>query len=235
MLLLLKQVLLPLLFVFSLRSPAPAQTAPPAVLSGTAGQRAITGLLFGKPAGRASQPAASATLPFRRDAAITRQAEALTVRQVKLTNATAGEQLGQLFASKDVLAAWGEAMQAYGLTLTNVADALTANWLVLYLCANEITAPPAAAQVAGLRRQLRRVCALPSLANRLKTSTQRQQLADYLHLQSLLLNQAQSGAETAQDTAASATLARRARQVARQNMGFDPTTVRLTTNGLVRK
>jgi hypothetical protein len=106
---------------------------------------------------------------------------------------------------------------------------------VLYLCANEITAPPAAAQVAGLRRQLRRVCALPSLANRLKTSAQRQQLADYLHLQSLLLNQAQSGAETAQDTAASATLARRARQVALQNMGFDPTTVRLTTNGLVRK
>ena len=233
----LQKTVWPLLLALGLGAPAAAQDAPPAVATG-AGQRAISDLLFGPTAsaqGPRAAPATSATLPFRRDAAITRRAEALTVRQVKLTNEAAGEQLGQLFASKDVLAAWGQAMQAYGLSLNNVADALTANWLVLYLCANELTAPPTAAQVAGLRRQLRRVCTLPSLAGRLRTSAQRQQLADYLHLQSLLLNQAQSGAETTQDAAASATLAQRARQVARQNMGFDPTTVQLTASGLVRK
>lgn len=217
-------------------TPTLAQTgarpaAPPAVLGGGAGQPAVAAAMF-NPAG---PQAASATLPFRRDPAVRRQAEALTVQQVRATNDAAADQLALLFAGRDVLAAWGEAMQAYGLTLDNVADALTANWLVLYLSANQLPDPPPAAQVAALRRQVRRVCALPALAGRLKTAAQRQQLADYLHLQSLLLNQAQTQAEQAHDAAASQALAERARQVARQNMGFDPTTVRLTAKGLVRK
>ena len=211
-------------------APALAPAGGPTVLSGYAGQQALAEVLF-----HPSAAAASATLPFRRDTALTHQAEALTVRQVAGTSAPAGEQLARLFASQDVLATWGTALRQFGLGLDNVADALTANWLVLYLSANQLAAPPTAAQVAGLRRQLRRVCALPGIGGRLQTSTQRQQLADYLHLQSLLLNEAQSGAEASHDAAARAALAQRARQVAQQNMGFDPTTVRLTATGLVKK
>lgn len=230
MLLLLKKAALLLLPALLLAAPAAAQATGPAVLGNYAGQRALSEVLF-----HPARAAASATLPFQRDTALTRQAEALTVRQVAGTSAPAGKQLARLFASKDVLAAWGEALQAYGLELNNVADALTANWLVLYLSANQLATPPSAAQVAGLRRQLRRVCALPGIGGRLQTSAQRQQLADYLHLQSLLLNEAQSGAEASHDATARAALAQRARQVAQHNMGFDPTTVRLTAGGLVRK
>lgn len=214
-----------------LAAPGRAQQAPPTVVEGSAMQQAIAKVLF--EAG--SRAPAGATLPFRRDPAIRRQAEAQTVRQVSATNEAAGAQLSQLFASRDVLAAWGEAMQAYNLRLDNVADALTANWLVLYLSANQLADPPPAAQVAALGRQVRRVCALPGLADKLKTSAQRQLLADYLHLQSLLLNQAQTTAETTHDATASATLAERARQIAQHNMSFDPTTVVLTPRGLVRK
>ena len=223
---------LPLLLAVFAVAPTLAQTtsAPPTVLGG-AGGALVAAAVFG-PAGAKT---AGTTLPFRRDPAITRQAEALTVQQVRATNEAAAEQLAQLFASREVLAAWGEALQQFSLGLDNVADALTANWLVLYLCANQQDAPASAAQVAGLRRQLRRVCALPGIGGKLKTSAQRQQLADYLHLQSLLLNQTQSGNEQSHDAQASATLAQRARQIARQNMGFDPTTVRLTDKGLVRK
>lgn len=237
------QKMLPLLLLaLAIAVPAAAQSGPPLMWNGRASQRAITDLLFNNPSGHAGQgaragraPATSATLPFRRDPAIARQAETMTVQQVRATNAPAAEQLAQLFASKNVLAAWGQAMQPYHLSLNNVADALTANWLVLYLVANELAAPPTTAQVAGLGRQLRRVCALPGIGGKLHTSAQRQQLADYLHLQSLLLNEAQSGAEQTHDSATSAALAQQAREVAKHNMGFDPTTVKLTNNGLVKK
>ncbi|MGI4875584.1 MAG: hypothetical protein ACRYFX_30890 [Janthinobacterium lividum] len=210
---------------------------PPVLWPGYLSQPALQQVLAppkGTPKPTPGQPTA-ATLPFRRDPAITRRVEAGIVAGQGGSATPAGAALSQTFASQDVLVPWGEALTSFNLQLNTVADALTANWLVLYLAANEIAAPPTAAQVAGLRRQALRLCAAPSMAALLTTSTRRQEMADYLHLQAFLTNNTQSSAEQTHDAAASAALAQQARAAALQNLGFDPTTVVLTAKGLVKK
>ena len=224
---------------------------PPVMWEGYAGQRAMTDMLFenttgrivaGNKGGTATRPArpsaattTTASLPFRRDPAITRKVEQATVDKVKAGNPAAGEQMAKVMAEHDLLAAWGTALQQYHLELNNVADAMTANWLVVYLAANQIAGQPSPTQVAGLRRQLGRLCAQPNMQTLLATDAKRQELADYLHLQALLINEAQSTSEKTHDAASSAALAQQARATGQQNMGFDPTTVRLTAQGFVKK
>ena len=223
---------------------------PPVLWAGYAGQPATANLLFETSAGRvaagakgaaarpahpAALPAVPVSLPFRRDPAIMRQVQEATVNKVKASNPAAAEQLAQVMAQHDLLAAWGEALQQFHLELNNVADAMTANWLVVYLAANQLPDQPSAAQVAGLRRQVGRLCATPGMQGLLATDAKRQELADYLHLQALLINEAQSTAEKNHDAASSVALAQQARATGQQNMGFDPTTVRLTTQGFVKK
>jgi hypothetical protein len=177
-------------------------------------------------------PASTATLTFRRDAAVTRQVQAEMVRTVSRTAPEAGQTLAQTFATGDPIATAAPFFRRYGLDTANVVDAVTIYHLAMWGVANNQEAQMTPVQARGARAHVERAVDWDGMG--LTTAAARQRFADTLIYQGLLMDAAIEQAQKSGDQAMQRTLSDAAHGQM-LGLGLDMRRLSITGDGFVAR
>lgn len=149
-----------------------------------------------------------------------------TMRRIDPQNAPS---LERDLASKDVLGVVAQKMASVGLKSNAVADAMAVYLVVAWKGARGSNDEGTRAQYLGVREQMAQAMAgVPALSS--ATNAKKQELADSLLLQALLVDSYVSGAKI--NPASISKVKAGVAQGARNTFGFDLTALRLTDHGL---
>jgi hypothetical protein len=182
-----------------------------------------------RPAAPAASPPLPASSPFSyvRNPAITRKVERDFAAAFGAAMPGGDVQLAQAFSQTDWMGEYAKAMQPYGLRADDLADAITAYWMVSWgVVQGDQDYIPSRTQVQAVRAQV--VQALPALAA--ATPAQRQEFAETLILQALFYDALGRAAMQQADPSMSQMVRQLVRQTAGM-MGVDLAAVRLTDQG----
>lgn len=131
--------------------------------------------------------------------------------------------------SSDPVAQMGPELAKYGLRVDNLADAYTVYWVEAWQASHSLSEEGSRAQAQAVRAQAARaLLATPKVAS--ATDAQKQELADALLVQALLIGAAKNQAQG--DTAKLRAVARAVRQGAKAS-GLDLDAMTLTEGGFV--
>jgi len=164
------------------------------------------------------------------DPAIRRGVQQQLIADVSRQHAAAGEELAQVFARHDLIAMMDQAVASMGLRSGNVIDAVTIYRLALWGAAKGLTVPQPQLSVAGLRAQTQASFDLAGAG--LDNAQKRQQFAETLLYQAVLMDLASEQAHKSGDQAAIRALTQGARQALIAS-GIDPDHMDLTGQGFV--
>ena len=164
---------------------------------------------------------------FRPSKARTKSNLASFVANARKQNPAAADELQRLFASSDVIAGVGQAMQTVRLDPANVADAYALWWISVWLAANERVDTPNQQTFTAVQQQAR---ATFSNAKGMTdfSDGDRQQFAETLMIQSMIINSALERAKS--DPAMMAQISQQAGEGA-QSAGLDLSSMTLTDDG----
>lgn len=184
-----------------------------------------------EPAARSSDAPAADGLTFVSSAE--RRAQNLTkfVARTRARSPAQAAPLQQMLSSPDIIGQIGEAVAPLGLLANNVADAYALYWISAWNGANGIETPPDHVQIQAVRRQAAAaLSARPDITG--ADNAFKQEMAEGLLLQSLLIDQTIAGAKA--DPATLAQVATAIRQGASAT-GLELDRMDLTANGFVSR
>lgn len=169
---------------------------------------------------------------YRVDPAIRRKVESRIVQAVSRSDADAGRRLAEAFGRRDFVRLFDQAMGGFGLRSGDAVDALTAYWLASWGAANNYQRQPSRTQVQAVRNQVRSGFDLARAG--LTTSHSRQEFAETLIYQTILLDTAM---EQAQKSGNRANIRRLGDEAQRQMRlaGLNMRQLRLTDQGFVAR
>jgi hypothetical protein len=151
-----------------------------------------------KPSKNSSSAAAklsSSKLVFKPSATVRQANLKRFIDNLRQTNPAGVDQVKQLFESTDVVNQVGQKMVAVGLKPNNLADAYAVYWTNAWLGARGRNGNIPKSQMIAVRNQVSEVLLkVPQLAS--ATDTQKQEIAETLLVQSLLINLATEGSKS---------------------------------------
>ena len=180
----------------------------------------------------AQRPAALATLAqlnFVPSPALRKRNFATFVDKMRPGNPAGAEQMAKMFASSDLIDQVGKSIAPTGLRTNNVADAFALWWATTWSASRGKADDKTRAQMQSVRALVVKVMLTDPGVSR-ATAAQKQEFAEGLFIQSLLLDTAVKQARGNQGNLA--LLARTARQAA-QAAGLNLDVMNLTANGFV--
>ena len=204
-------------------------------LPGRGGSRSLTAGLksaFSADVARGAAPPApvdETALVYRPSASVRKANFARFVEKSRAADPDGADKLAELFRSTDVMGLAQQWMQPYGLSTSNVADAaavyLTSAWLATRGSAND----PQPAHMSAVRDQMASaIVAAPEF--RSATDAQKQELAEAMIVQAILVSQYVEVARTRPDLmdAVQGAVA----EGAKSTFGFDLRSLQLSERGL---
>ncbi|MFD2431715.1 DUF6683 family protein [Sphingobium scionense] len=186
--------------------------------------------------GRRKRSARHAPAPARMDATyrvdpnVRRTVQQKLVAAVTRQNEAAGEELSATFARHDLIAMGDRALSSFGLRSGDVIDAVTIYRLAMWGAAKGLTTPPPRSAITGARMQTASTFDLA--AARLDTPARRQEFAETLLYQAILMDLASEQAQKSRDQVTIDALGRSARQ-ALVASGLNPDRMQLTSRGFI--
>lgn len=175
---------------------------------------------------------------YRRDKAVTAQVEAEILAEARRRNPAAAAELEAAFARQDMVAAFDQGLQSYGLEADNLVDVLALYWVLNWMVANEIPGDgsynPSTTQVRAVRDQLGRAVAYNPALEAI-SGVDRQKLADSLIYNFLILDGAHTQASLPGKEVYLRRLGEAWRRHAEAFLGVDLRELDLTNQGFVPK
>ncbi|MET1755811.1 DUF6683 family protein [Novosphingobium sp. RD2P27] len=144
-----------------------------------------------------------------------------------------GKEMRQLVLSRQALSEYERVAPAVGLKANDAIDAYAFYMLTQWGVANDYRANFTRAQVAGVRRQAAN--AFAGVADQLATDALRQEFAEMLAIQGVIMSGAHEAAVRKGDEAAAAKYVAVARRGGQKVFTMDPTTMVLTDAGFRKK
>lgn len=176
----------------------------------------------------ASPRAASVQTTYRASPAVTQRVKSQFAEFVGRNGGDAAG-LAAAMDREDFFARWGRHVASYGLRRGDVADAMTAYWMINWQIANDVT-DVSRGQVAAVKRQV--LAGMSSDASfRGLNDAQKQEMAEALILNFIIQSVAYEDAMRAGDTSMKGRLGDAAVTRFRNEMGLDLRRVRLTEAG----
>ncbi|MFC4256548.1 hypothetical protein GRI97_09530 [Altererythrobacter xixiisoli] len=166
------------------------------------------------------------------DPTIRRKVQQALIDSFARESEDAGEELAQVFARHDLIAMMDRAVAAMGLRSGDVIDAVTIYRLAMWGAAKGITTPQPQLSVTGLRAQTAAGFDLAGAG--LDNPAKRQQFAETLLYQAVLMDLVSERAHKSADQAAIQGLQGTARRALLAS-GIDPDRMELTGQGFVTK
>ncbi len=187
---------------------------------------------FSAPTGQTAVGAgatAASRFAFTPDPQVRARATRNFIAQMRTSNPQIATALEAEFGRQDIFAAMNKAVAPYGLTVNNLADALTIYVDTFRDAATGKTSEPTRKQATAVRDQMALVLLATPNMNRLPDAS-RQEAADTLLLSAAMIAAMVDAAKssTPADRRAIADLAQ---QMGRDNMGIDLRSIRLTDDG----
>lgn len=148
----------------------------------------------------APAPAAvpESALGFKPSPEVRKRNYAQFVDKLRASSPQGADEMQKLFAQKDVIAEFGTALTPYGLRTDNIADAYTVYWLNAWMASRGRSDPNTPEQAQGVRRQAANAMrANPQVAK--LTDAQKQEMAEALLIQAMMLDAAMTQAKTQPD------------------------------------
>lgn len=137
------------------------------------------------------------TLTYTPDPVVSRRVKTEFTKAVQQADPTKADHIANVMASQDVLSDFNRDMGPYRLRSTNIADAMTAYWVTMWMIANQ-EAIPAPERVAAARRQVTtNMMSNPMLAK--ATIEQRQEMAEGLVYETMFALGQRADAERRRD------------------------------------
>ncbi|AGH51458.1 DUF6683 family protein [Sphingobium scionense] len=167
---------------------------------------------------------------YRVDPNVRRTVQQKLVAAVTRQNEAAGEELSATFARHDLIAMGDRALSSFGLRSGDVIDAVTIYRLAMWGAAKGLTTPPPRSAITGARMQTASTFDLA--AARLDTPARRQEFAETLLYQAILMDLASEQAQKSRDQVTIDALGRSARQ-ALVASGLNPDRMQLTSRGFI--
>lgn len=167
---------------------------------------------------------------YRVDPSVRRGVQQRLVAAVATKDKAASEELEATFARHDLIAMADRALGALGLRSGNVIDAVTIYRLAMWGAAKGLTTPPPRATTVGARHQVASTFNLSGAG--LDTAERRQQFAETLLYQAILVDLASEDAQKRNDQVALTALRSAARK-AMVDSGIEPDRTQLTAQGFV--
>ncbi|WP_428156191.1 hypothetical protein [Brevundimonas sp.] len=175
-------------------------------------------------------PAETASVTYRVDPSVRRGVEQRIVEAVSRRDPTGAQQLSAAFRQRDFVQLFDRGVSRFGLRSGNVVDATAAYWLAMWGAANDQREPYSRTQAQAVRAQV--ASGFDFSRAGLRTSAQRQEYAETLIYQAMLLDSAVDEAQRAGRTDDVRTLGDEAQRQMRA-AGMDLRRLRLTDRGFV--
>jgi hypothetical protein len=181
---------------------------------------------------RPTARAANATTTYRPTAAVSAKVNRTLIDEMEKRTAGAGAEMRQLLASGQAAQQYRKVASRFGFSPTDAADALAFYLVAQWGVATDMRTEVTPAQMTAVRRQVRE--RFPSIAGQLETDAKRQEFAETLATQGVVVAGIHEAAVSAGNEAQVSKLVAMARQGAAQMLGADPDGFALTDEGLVR-
>lgn len=169
------------------------------------------------------------TTSYVPSARIAAQVRDQSLAKIRAVSPAEADKTAVLLHKNDAATLWKNQTAAYGLQRNDLADAMTAHWIINYLLVNGLgEASPAAAQ--GARNQIHRLLETTPVLTRLSDSD-KQTMTEKLYLSFLYQHAALEQANKPGNAAQKAQLSTTARAQFQKDMGIDLRTFTLTSAG----
>ncbi|MFK8014872.1 MAG: DUF6683 family protein [Gammaproteobacteria bacterium] len=202
-------------------------------IAGTIAVNSAMGKGSGKPSRKTQRERADAlsdaqldALTFKPDPGVSRRVKEEFKRAVQQADPGRSAHIASVLDRQDVLADFDRDMQPYGLRSNNIADAMSAYWLTMWIVANN-RAVPSAARVAAARRQVTHNMLSNSMVAK-ASLTERQEITEALVYETMFALGQRATAERNKDRARERELAATTQRNLLKS-GVDLQRLRLTT------
>ncbi|MFK7888068.1 MAG: DUF6683 family protein [Gammaproteobacteria bacterium] len=178
----------------------------------------------------ALSPEATEALTYTPDATVSRRVKEEFKTAVQRADPAKSDHIARVLDAQDVLADFDRDMAPYGFRSNNVADAMSAYWITMWMIANQ-KAIPTRKRVAAVHQQVTRNMLTNQMLAK-ATLEQRQEMAEGLVYETMFALGQRADVERRRDYTRQRELARVAHKNVLRN-GIDLKNLRMTSSGFV--